>query len=784
ARVSELEAALREPIAIIGTSLRAPGGVVDLESFADLLWSGRDAIGPIPDDRWPVEAWYDEAQDAPGKMTTREGGFIEEVDSFDAEFFGISPLEARSMDPQQRLVLELAWHALEDAGHAPSKLAGSSTGVYLGIANGDYGRALFARPELIDPYFSPGNAYSVASGRVAYLLGLHGPAISVDTACSSSLVSIHLACQALKSGECDIALAGGVNLILTPELNVNFSKAGMLSRDGRCKTFDASADGYVRGEGGGMVVLRRLRDAQADGDRILAVIAGSAVNQDGRSNGLTAPNGPAQEAVIRAALKAARLSPSDVGYVEAHGTGTSLGDPIEVNALGAALGQDRDPQKPLMVGSVKTNIGHLEAAAGVAGLLKATLVLQRGAVPPNLHLNQLNPFIDWASMPVVVPKRLTAWPTVGERRVAGVSSFGFSGTNAHVVLADAPPDAARSNLFKRPQHILALSARNAPGLSELTKRYEEALRNLPIDVDVADFCFTANAGRAHFAHRVAVTGDNAAQLAAALSAVRRGEFHPRASIGVVGAVMPRVGFLFPGQGPQYLGMGRQLWETSPVFKVALEKATQALDAFMPQQVLSLILGESGAEGSLDHTRLAQPAMFAIETALAALWRSWGVEPSAVLGHSFGEYAAAWVAGAVPLQDAAKMVAVRARLTGDLPPGGLMMVIEAAESEVRAALGAGDGQTAIAASNGPRNTVISGPREGVQTVAEHFAAQGRRVKALRVSNAFHSPLVDPVLDAFETELRSLSFTEPAIPLVSSSRGVVAGLSLIGGAEDRA
>ena len=370
ARLAELESERQEPIAIVGMSIRAPGGVRDLAAFQRLLWSGTDAITDIPASRWPLDAWYDEAQDTPGRMYTRFGGFIDDVELFDADFFGISPVEASSMDPQQRIVLELSWEALEHAGYSPPSLAGSRAGVYLGISNGDYGRALFSHPELIDPYFSPGNAFSVAAGRVAYTLGLHGPAIAIDTACSSSLAALHLACQGLRTRECDLALAGGVNLVLTPEFNVNFSKAGMMSRDGRCRTFDAAAAGYVRGEGGGILVLRRLRDAVASGDRILAVVRGSAVNQDGRSNGLLAPNGPAQEAVVRAALLAAGVAGADIGYVEAHGTGTALGDPIEVNALGAVLGEGRTPDTPLTLGSVKTNIGHLEAAAGVAGVIK------------------------------------------------------------------------------------------------------------------------------------------------------------------------------------------------------------------------------------------------------------------------------------------------------------------------------------------------------------------------------------------------------------------------------
>ena len=387
ARLAEAETLRCEPIAIVGMGIRFPGGARDAESFAQLLWSGGDAVTEIPADRWSLDALYDADPDAPGKMTTRHGAFLEQVDQFDAEFFGISPREAASMDPQQRLMLEVSWEALEDAGHAPARLGGTRTGVYLGIANNDYGRALFAHPELIDAYFSTGNAYSVAAGRLSYFLGLHGPSIAVDTACSSSLVALHLACQGLRLGECDLALAGGVNLILTPELNINFSKARMMAPDGRCKTFDAAADGYVRGEGCAIVVLRRLADALADGDRILAVMRGSAVNQDGRSGGLTAPNGPAQEAVIRAALEIAEIDPGAIGYIEAHGTGTALGDPIEVGALGAVFGKRARSRAPLMIGSVKTNIGHLEAAAGIAGLIKVVLGLQRREIPPNLHFN-------------------------------------------------------------------------------------------------------------------------------------------------------------------------------------------------------------------------------------------------------------------------------------------------------------------------------------------------------------------------------------------------------------
>ena len=410
AQLAEAEKAWHEPIAIVGMGMRLPGGVHDAESFAKLLWSGGDAVTEIPADRWSLDAFYAEDPDAVGKMTTRHGAFLEHVDQFDAEFFGISPREAASMDPQQRLMLEVAWEALEDAGHAPSSLDGSRTGIYVGVANNDYGRALFSHTDLIDAYVSTGNAYSVVAGRLSYFLGLQGPSIAIDTACSSSLVALHLACQGLRLGECDLALAGGVNVILTPELNINFSKARMMAPDGRCKTFDAAADGYVRGEGCATVVLRRLSDALADGDRILAVIRGSAVNQDGRSGGLTAPNGPAQEAVVRAALKIGEIEPGTVSYIETHGTGTPLGDPIEVGALGAVFAKGRDANHPLIIGSVKSNIGHLEAAAGIAGLIKVVLGLQRQEIPPNLHFKSGNPRIDWAGLPMTVPTAVTSWP--------------------------------------------------------------------------------------------------------------------------------------------------------------------------------------------------------------------------------------------------------------------------------------------------------------------------------------------------------------------------------------
>ncbi len=785
ARISELESAAREPIAIVGMGIRAPGGVRDVASFAELLWGGVDAITPIPPDRWSLEAWYDELQDTAGKMTTRYGGFLTDIQHFDAEFFGIAPVEAASMDPQQRLVLQLAWEALENAGHAPASLAGTRSGVYLGIANSDYGRALFAHPQAIDPYFSTGCAYSVASGRLAYFLGLQGPAVSLDTACSSSLVALHLACQGLRLGECDLALAGGVNLIVTPELNVNFSKAGMMARDGRCKTFDAAADGYVRGEGAAMLVLRRLRDAQNDGDRVLAVIRGSAMNQDGRSNGLTAPNGPAQEAVIRAALQAANVTPAQIGYVEAHGTGTPLGDPIEVNALGAVLGEGRASDRPVLLGSVKTNIGHLEAAAGVAGVIKTVLALQRREIPPHLHLKTPNSYISWDSLPVAVPTSATAWNPIEGRRLAGVSSFGFSGTNAHVVLEEAPAgeelksDSGEEPL-RRDAHVLALSARDAQTLQEIVNRYLPVLdRARAGQPSLADVCFTANAGRSHFAHRLAVTGSTPDEMHEALSLYRSNGSHPYVATGLKGPQQPRVAFLFPGQGPQYVGMGRALYASSPVFRAALDECIALLNEYLPQPLLPVILGQSG-ESTLDETAYAQPAMFAMEIALAELWRSWGIEPVAVMGHSFGEYAAACIAGALSVADAARMVTARGRLVQALPRHGAMTVIEASEDAVSSALASYSGRVTIAAINGPANTVVSGERAAVDEIAARFAAAGARTKPLRVSHAFHSPLVDPVLDEFERIIGASRYTEPRLPLISNLSGRLADRALLGNA----
>ena len=775
AQLGEAQASLREPIAIVGMGIRFPGSVRDAESFAALLYSGTDPVSEIPADRWPLDLLYAADPDAPGKMTTRHGSFLDQVDQFDAEFFGISPREAASMDPQQRLLLEVSWEALENAGHAPASLHGARAGVYLGIANNDYGRALFAHPELMDAYFSTGNAYSVAAGRLSYVFGMQGPSIAVDTACSSSLVALHLACQGLRLGECDLALAGGVNLILTPEININFSKARMMAADGRCKTFDAQADGYVRGEGCGMVVLRRLSDALKDGDRILAVVRGSAINQDGRSGGLTAPNGPAQEAVVRAALEAAQIPPEAINYVEAHGTGTPLGDPIEVGALGAVLCPGRDAGQPLVIGSVKSNIGHLEAAAGIAGVVKVILAFARREIAPNLHFRSGNPHIDWDRLPITVPVAPTPWPAIGGCRRAGVSSFGFSGTNAHVILEEAPPaEPVIASATERPLHLLALSARRPGSLQELARQYESKLA----DSAIADSCFTANAGRSHFGHRLAVVGATAQDMRRALAAHIAGETHAAVTTSpAAGGACPKLAFLFTGQGAQYAGMGQRLYETSPVFRRALDECARGFVPHLERGLLEVLYAPEQA-ALIHHAAYAQAATFAIGYALAELWRSWAIEPAVVLGHSLGEYAAACVAGLLPLEDGLRLVAERGRLTHRLSEDGAMAAVFAAEELVAAEVARSEGAISIAAYNGSEHFVVSGRRLTIESALARLEARGARVQPLRVPYAAHSQLVEPILPPFGEILETVRFKPLCIALVSNVTGTSASFEDIG------
>ncbi len=754
------------PIAVVGLACRFPGGVDSPEAYWELLRAGVDAVTEVPASRWDADAYYDPDPDAPGKMNTRWGGFLEQIDQFDPQFFGISPREAASMDPQQRLLLEVAWEALETAGYAPDQLAGSLTGVFVGLCNNDYGNLMLnGQSDQIDLYLATGGASSVASGRLSYVLGLQGPSISIDTACSSSLVSVHLAVQALRMGECSLALAGGANLILMPQTSITLSKAKMMAADGRCKAFDSRADGFVRGEGCGIVVLKRLDDAARDGDQVLAVIRGSAVNQDGRSNGLTAPNGPAQTAVIRAALADARLEAGDISYIETHGTGTALGDPIEVQALAAALGAGHSRAAPLLIGSVKTNLGHLESAAGIAGLIKLILMTQRGVIPPHLHFIEPNPYIAWGELPVAVSDRLTQWAPAGGRRIGGVSSFGFSGTNAHIIVEQAPPRRRAAPENERPLHLLALSGRGEGALHQLAGRFEDYLA--ASDEPAADVCYTANAGRSHQSERLAVVAADAPALRAALAAYRDGQPSDMLFTGQAQRDK-RIAFLFTGQGAQYVGMGQQLYRTQAVFRAVIDECEELLRPLLDRSLLSVLYPQTGASSPLHDIVYAQPAQFAVQCALVKLWDSWGIRPAAVLGHSIGEYAAAYAAGVFSLADGLKLVTARSRLMGQTPAGEMASVFTTPEHAAQA-LAPYRGRVEIAAVNGPEMVVISGESAAVAAVIEDLKREKIRARRLEVSIAAHSPLMEPVLDAFASAAAEVAYALPQVEFVSGLTG---------------
>ena len=641
-----------EPIAVVGLACRFPKAS-GVRAYWRLLCDGVDAITEVPQERWDLESLYDEDPAAPGKVRTRWGGFLEQVDRFDAQFFGISPREAESMDPQQRMVLEVAWEALERAGQDASELRNTRTGVFVGVTTADYARVILqGKPEDIDAYFASGTSLNVVAGRVSYTLGLQGPAMAVDTACSSSLVALHLACQSLRTGESTMALAAGVNLMLSPESTMAGCRARMLAPDARCKTFDASANGFTRAEGCGVLVLKKLSEAQAQGDDILAVIRGTAVNQDGPSSGLTVPNGLAQQAVIRQALQGAGVAPAEVSYLEAHGTGTSLGDPIEAEAMWSVLKEGRKGGESLWMGSVKTNIGHLESAAGVAGVMKVVLALRNRQLPAHLHLKQPNPHIDWKGMAVKVPVELTPWEPKQGRRIAGVSSFGFSGTNAHVVLEEAPPMPARTQGVERPEHVLVVSGRGSEAMRAQAGRYAQALAEG--GAALGDVCFTAATGRAHFEHRLAVVGSSAAQVRERLEAAASGRETEGVVSGRAGSA-PKVAFVFGASEP-YAGMGRQLYETQPVFREALEKCGEALKSVLEKPLVQVLYGPEGAR--LKEAAYGNAAVFAVEWALARLWRAWGVEPKRVEGHGVGEDVAGVETGALGLEEGLKRAVAR------------------------------------------------------------------------------------------------------------------------------
>lgn len=765
-QVQELEGRAAEPIAIVGMACRLPGGADTPERFWELLRSGTDATSEVPRDRWDVDAIYDPDPDKPGKVYTRRGGFLSEpVDRFDPGFFGISPREAAAMDPVQRLLLEMAWEAIERAGLPPHKLEGTETGVFFGLSDSDYD--ILQRnsgADEIHSYRGTGVLTSVSAGRISHFLGLHGPNFPVDTACSSGLVALVLAVDNLRAGRCSVALAGSANLMLAPDGSLFLSRMRALSADGRCRTFDAAADGYARAEGGGVFVLKRLSDAQADGDPVLAIIRGVAINHDGRSSGITVPNPAAQRAVIEAALRNGGLAPSAVSYIEAHGTATPLGDPIELRALSSVLCSDRSPEEPLLVGSVKTNFGHLEPAAGIIGLMKVVLALRHGQIPPHLHFTQPTPHVDWDRLALRVPTEVTPWNAGDRPRVAGVSAFGFSGTNAHVVVEEAPATPAMPSLPRRPVELIAVSAKSRAAVRQLAGRYREHLERGG-DEALADLAATSTAGRSHFSFRAAVTGTTAEKARAALAELENAndDAIPSVKPGTAGPIA----FLFTGQGAQYPGMGRELWETSSAFRTALERCDEIVRPHLDRPLLPLLIDEGAAE-FLEQTAYTQPALFALEYALAELWRSWGIEPSYVAGHSLGEYVAATLAGVLRLEDALPLVVLRGRLMQELPRSGRMTAVFAPEAQVRDAINGVDG-VAIAAVNAPESVVVSGEAAGVAEVLRRLEPAGVRITELRVSHAFHSPAMDPILDAFEQAVRNIELRPPRLGLISNLTG---------------
>jgi acyl transferase domain-containing protein/acyl carrier protein len=769
----------RDSIAIVGIGCRFPGGANDPETFWRMLCEGVDAVSEVPADRFTIDKFYDPEPGRPGRTYSRWGGFLTDIDRFDPAFFRISAREAAFMDPQQRLMLEVAWDAFEDAGQALDPALGANAGVFVGISTNDYSN-LQSSPldqSHVDVHTSTGGVMSFAANRVSYCFNLLGPSIAVDTACSSALVAVHLACRSLWSGECDMAIAGGVNLLLVPEHFIAFSKSTMLSADGRCKAFDASANGFVRAEGAGAILLKRLSAARAAGDPVRALILGSACNQDGHTSGITLPNGRAQAALVRAACRDAGVDPRDVRYVEAHGTGTAVGDPIEAQALGEVLGEGRPAGACCFIGSVKTNVGHLEAAAGMPGIIKAALVLQHGAIPPNLHFTQPNPRIDFDALQLRVPTALEPLAEDGRPAIAGVNSFGFGGANAHVVLASAPRDGAApagpAPRADAEEVLLPLSAHSREAVLDLARAYRRHLApdGAGREVAVGDIAYTASLRRWHHAHRLAVVGGSHAVLAERLDGVLAAAQGSAAGERIAGG-RPRVVFVFSGQGPQWWAMGRELLDREAVFRDAIVECDRLLRACAgPAAVRSLLdeLRASEADSHMHEIAVAQWAIFAVQVGLAALWRSWGVVPEAVVGHSLGEIAAAHAAGVLTREDAARVVFHRARLFGDVGAKGCMLAVGMGAAEAQALLAETDGSLSLAAVNGPASVTLSGAAEPLEQVARRLAERQVFCRFLRVTFPYHSAFLDPFEDELKAALSDVQPRPGEIPIVSAVTG---------------